>query len=173
MGASGGLGLWTRRNWFLPVLALLLAIEWGFVRATVWGAGDRMAEGPVLVDLCLFVPLLHYLCYRRRLARRALLIRTAGLVFLGFYFASHLVPAEGQALIPALGWARLLGLAVLALIELWVLVAIVKLVFGGKANAAEVSATSGAPLWVARLMLVEARFWKWLWRLLSGGRGKE
>lgn len=173
MDAGGGIGLWARRNWFVPALALLLAVEWAFVRATAWSAGDRIAEAAVLIDLCLFVPLLHFLCYRRRLATRALLIRTAGLAFLGIYLASHLVPAEGQALLPALGWARLVGLAVLALIELWVMFAIVKLLFGGKTTAAEVSAQSGAPEWVARLMLAEARFWKWLWRLIRGGKGKE
>jgi hypothetical protein len=163
---------WTRRNWFLPVLALLLAIEWAFAQATDW-SGDGVAEAAILFDLCLFVPALHYLCCRRGLATKPLLMRTAALAFLGVYIASHLIPPEAQRLVAALGWARLPGLAVLAAIELWLLVAMVKLVFGGGATTEEVSAASGAPRWIARLMLAEARFWKWLWRLIRGGRGRK
>jgi len=163
---------WTRRNWFLPLLAILLTIEWAFARTTAWGR-DGFAEAVILFDLCLFVPALHYLCYRRSLARKALLVRTAALAFLGLYIASHLIPPEAQRLVAALGWARLAGLAVLAALELWVLVAVVKLVFGRGATAAEVSASSGAPPWIARLMVAEARFWKWLWRLVRNGGGKD
>ena len=48
-------------------------------------------------------------------------------------------------------------------------VKVVRLVFGGTATEADVVA-HGAPLWIARLMLIEARFYKWLWRLLRGRR---
>lgn len=163
------IGIWARRNWFLPVLALALAVEYAFVRTTAW-ATDGFAEAVVLFDLCLVVPALHYLCYRRRLARRALLIRTAALAFLGIYLASKLVPAEAQALIPALGWARLVGIAVMVAIELWIFLTIMRFIFRGDVTAEQVSERSGAPPWIARLMLAEARFWKWLWRLLRGGR---
>jgi hypothetical protein len=172
MGMSDRIGLWIRRNWFLPVLALLLAIEWAFVRSTAWSGGDGIAEAAVLIDLCLVLPALHFLCYRRSLTWRPLILRTVALAFLGLYLASHLVPAQGQALIPALGWARLIGMAVVLALEVLVLVAVLKLLFGGRATAAELSAKSGAPEWVARLMLAEARFWKWLWRLITG-RGRE
>lgn len=160
---------WARRNWFLPLLALLLAIEWGFARATDWPR-DGLAEAVILFDLCLFVPLLHFLCYRRTLALKQLLVRTAALFLLGIYIASHLIPAEAQHLVAGLGWARLAGLAVLAALELWILVRIVKLVFGSRTSAEEIVETSGAPLWIARLMLIEARLWKWLWRLLHRRR---
>ena len=157
---------WARRNWFVPMLALLLAIEWAFARGVDW-RGDRLAEAVILFDLCLFVPALHYLCYRRALAWKPLLIRTAALASLGIYLASWLIPVEAQHLLAGLGWARLAGLAVLAALELWVVVKVVKLVFGGTATEADVVA-HGAPPWIARIMLIEARFWKWLWRLLRG-----
>lgn len=163
---------WTRRNWFLPVLVLLLAIEWAFARAAPWGR-DGLAEAAILFDLCLFVPALHYLCYRRSLKRKPLLLRTAALAFLGIYIASHLIPPEAQRLVAALGWARLVGLAVMVAFELWLVVTAVKLAYGGGATAAEVSAKSGAPPWIARIMVAEARFWKWLWRLIRGGRGRD
>lgn len=160
---------WARRNWFLPLLAVLLAVEWAFARTTDWPR-DGLAEAVILFDLCLFVPALHFLCYRRRLAWKPLLIRTAALASLGVYLASQLIPAEAQHLLAGLGWARLAGLAVLAALELWVLVKVVTLVFGSAVTEDDIVATSGAPRWIARLMLIEARFWKWLWRLLRGRR---
>lgn len=166
--AESGFAVWMRRNWFLPVLGVLLVVEWAFARAIVWPR-DGAAEAVILFDLCLFVPALHFLCYRRTLARKALLIRTAALASLGIYLASWLIPAEAQHLLAGLGWARLAGLVVLAALELWVVVKVVKLVFGGTATEADVVA-HGAPPWIARIMLIEARFWKWLWRLLRGGR---
>jgi hypothetical protein len=53
---------------------------------------------------------------------------------------------------------------VLALIELRLLAVALKLVFAGRATADEIAERTGAPPWIARLMLIEARFWKWLWR---------
>ena len=161
------LGPWLRRNWFLPLLAFLLAVELAFTRSIDWSQ-PRMPEAAVLFDLCLFIPALHFLCYRRRLALKPLLIRTAALAFLGVYLASKLIPAEAQSLLAELGWARTAGLALLALIELRLLVLALKLVFGGRATAAEIAERTGAPPWIARLMLIEARFWKWVWRWIRG-----
>jgi len=161
------LGFWVKRNWFVPVLGLLLAIELAFTRSIDWSS-PRGPEGAVLFDLCLFIPFLHFLCYRRKLALRPLLIRTFALAFLGIWVASKLVPPEAQSILVELGWARIAGLAVLALIELWLLALALKLVFGGRATAGEISERTGAPQWMARLMLLEARFWKWLWRLIRG-----
>lgn len=166
MAARQWLTLWAQRNWFVPVLALLLAIEVAFARTTLW-TQDGFAEAVILFDLCLFVPALHFLCYRRVLARRALLIRTAALALGGIYIASLLVPAEAQRLLAELRWARMAGLAIIAAFELWILVLTVKLVFGG-AGTDEIAAQSGAPRWAARLMQAEARFWKFLWRMIRG-----
>jgi hypothetical protein len=157
------LGLWLRRNWFLPLLALLLAIELAFTRSADWSQ-PRMPEAVVLFDLCLFIPALHILCYRRKLALKPLLIRTAALAFLGVYIASHLIPREAQSLLAELGWARTAGLVVIALIELRLVFLALKLVFGGQASADEIAERTGAPPWIARLMLIEARFWQWVWR---------
>ena len=166
--AETGLAGWARRNWFLPLLALLVAIEWAFARTIDWPR-DGAAEAVILFDMCLFVPFLYVLCYRRRIALKPLLVRAMALACLGLYFASHLIPAQSQHLVAGLGWARMLGWAALALVELWVVAKVVRLVFGGTATEADVVA-QGAPLWIARLMLIEARFWKWLWRLLRRPR---
>lgn len=157
---------WIRRHWFVPLLAVLLLIETAFARTTDWSR-DGLAELVILFDLCLFIPFLYVLCYRRRLARKPLLIRTAALALAGIYIASKLVPPSAQIVLGELVWARYAGLAVIALIELWVVVLTVKLVYGG-ATTEEISRSSGAPPWIARLLQIEARFWKAVWRFLSG-----
>lgn len=166
MARAINLGLWLRLNWFLPLLALLFAIELAFVRSIDW-ARDGFAEAVILFDLCLFVPFLYVLCYRKRLALKPLLMRAAALSCLGIYLASWLVPTEAQQLIADLGWARNAGWLVLALIELWVVVLTVKLVFGG-AGTEEIAERTAAPPWIVRMMQLEARFWKAVWRFLRG-----
>ncbi|MGZ8348327.1 MAG: hypothetical protein ACXWUP_14565 [Allosphingosinicella sp.] len=154
-------------HWFVLLLPLLLAIEIGVARTTDW-ASPGLSEAAILFDLCLFVPLLCWLCYRRRSAPRALLVRTAALLLSGLYVATWLVPPEGQVLLAQLLPLRPLGLALLALAEFAVLVGVLRLVFSGRADAEQVAARSGAPRWVARLMLLEARFWQAVWRWIRG-----
>ena len=159
---------WMRRHWFVPLLAVLLLIETAFARTTDWSR-DGFAELVVLFDLCLFIPFLYLLCYRGRVERKPLLIRAAALALAGIYVASKLVPPSAQIVLGELVWARYAGLAVLALIELWVVVLTMKLVYGG-ATTEEIARSSGAPPWIARLLQLEARFWKAVWRFLSGRR---
>jgi len=165
MAGAERLSGWLRRNWFLPLLAVLLAIEFAFARTTIW-ATDPVAEAVILFDLCLFVPGLYVLCYRRTVALKPLLLRTAALAGSGLYIASWLMPADAQRLIAELSWARTAGLVMLVLVELWVMAKLVRLVFGGEASAEQLAGRHGVPQWVARLMLLEARFWKAVWRFL-------
>ncbi len=156
-----------RVHWFVPLAPVLLLIEYGFARSTDWVQAGP-AEAAILFDLCLFVPFLYLLCYRRRLAGAALLVRAAALSLLGIYLASQLVPEQAQHLLPRLSWLRTAGLAVLILVELRLFAAILRMIFTGETSAEQVAARGGAPLWVARLMLLEARFWRALWRLIRG-----
>jgi hypothetical protein len=156
---------WLRWNWFVVLAPILLLIEWLVVRSSA-GAMGSMVEAIVLFDLCLFIPLLYVLCYRSQLPLKPLLLRVLGLVCLGVYIASYIVPEPAQQIVPQLSWARTAGLAVLALVELALLLTVLRLVWGRDASAEQVQAASGAPAWVARLMVVEARFWRAVWRLI-------
>ena len=91
----------------------------------------------------------------------------AALVCLGVWIAGRMVPADFQVVLPELGWARAAGLAVLVLIELRLLVAVLKLAFSGSAKAEDLE-KQGAPPLIAKLMLIEARFWRAVWRLIRG-----
>ena len=166
MFETGRLNDWARRHWFWPLLAVLITIEVGFARSIDW-TEDRVAELAVVFDLCLFAPALYAFCYRKTLSLKPLLIRTAALALAGIYVAAYLVPEESQRLLKDLIWARYAGLAVIAAFELWIVVVTVRLVFDGAATK-EIAEKSGAPIWVTRLMQLEARFWRALWRFLRG-----
>ena len=81
---------------------------------------------------------------------------------------SWLVPLEAQAVVPHLSWARTAGLVVLALVELRLLVAAFRIAFSGTGNAADIEKASGAPPLLAKLMLIEARFWRAVWKIIRG-----
>lgn len=156
---------WVKANWFAVAVPVLLLVEWLVVR-DVGGEMGRYLEVVVLFDLCVFMPLLYVLCYRGTVPRGQLALRAAALACLGIYVATYLVPEPMQALLPQLGVLRLAGLAVLMLIELRLLFIALRLVWGRNGTVEQVQAASGAPPWIARLLILEARMWKRLWRLI-------
>ena len=156
---------WLRSNWFAVAVPLLLLVEWLVIR-DMGGEMGRFLEIVVLFDLCVFMPLLYVLCYRRTVPLRQLVLRTVALVCLGIYLATYLVPEPLQALLPQLGPLRIAGLAVLMLIELRLAIAAIRIVWGRDGSVEQVQAASGMPAWMAKLMVLEARMWKRLWQLI-------
>ncbi len=151
-------------HWFVPAFALILGALWLVARDPMF-----MAEGgekAVLADLCFTVPILYVLCYRRRHSAAQLGLRALALACLGIWLGSWIIPESDQSVLLRLGPLRVAGLVVLVLIELRLLVAMIRLVFGPDASSDELSRVTGAPPFVARLMLIEARFWKAVWRLI-------
>lgn len=75
-----------------------------------------------------------------------------------------LVPEPEQDLLGLMAPLRYLGLAVLLLIEIKLLVAIYRSAFKG-GSVEEITAIGGAelPAWAAKLLVMEARFWKRVW----------
>jgi hypothetical protein len=156
---------WLKSNWFAVVVPPLLLLEWLVVRSFGVEMG-QLAETIVLFDLCLFMPALYVICYHRTVPLKALLLRVLALICAGGYLASYMVPASLQQILPELGVARIAGLAVIMLVELRLLIATLRLVWGRDAGLADLQAASGAPEWMVRLMVLEARFWKTVWRFL-------
>lgn len=157
---------WTAANWFLLALPLLFLISFLFTRSVDWGASGDAAEAVTLFDWCVSIPLLYFLCYRRQLPAKQLALRLLALACLGVWISSWLVPVQFQEILPRLSWARGAGVAVLALVELRLLVLAVRLVFSGTATAEQVTERTGAPPLIAKLMLLEARFWRAVWRFI-------
>jgi CDP-diglyceride synthetase len=142
---ASGTRTWAAANWFLLVLPLLLAVSWLFTRSVDWQSSARSAEAVTLFDWMVSIPLLYFLCYRDKVRGKAMAIRLLGLACLGVWIASRLVPAEAQGLLPHLSWPRMAGLAVLALIELRLLVLALKLAFSGNASAEELANAAALP----------------------------
>ena len=151
-------------HWFVPAFALILGALWLAARDSMFMADG--GEAAILADLCLTAPILYVLCYRRRHSPLQLGLRALALACLGIWLASWIIPAPDQAFLTRLAPLRVAGLIVLALVELRLLVAMIRLVFGRETSADEVSRVTGAPRFVAGLMLIEARFWKAVWRLI-------
>ena len=162
---TGTLRRWLSVNWFAVAVPVLLLVEWLVVR-DVGGEMGHFLEAMVLFDLCVFMPLLYVLCYRFTVPRGQLVLRAVALACLGIYVSTYLVPEPMQAILPELGVLRIAGLAVLMLIELRLLIAAIRIVWGRDGSVEQVQAASGAPAWMARLMVMEARFWKRLWQMI-------
>ncbi len=157
---------WSGANWFVLAAPPLAAVAFLIARTIPWGEESGGYEAVLLFDACVTGPLLYALCYGRTMSAGRLAVRMLALACLGIYLLGYLVPPHAQSLLPSFGWTRWIGIAVLLLIELRLLVAGIRLVFGGGATAEELQAKTGAPPWIARLMLIEARFWKAVWRFL-------
>lgn len=155
---------WAAANWFLLALPLLAAISWS-VASSVPPA-DPAIEAVTLLDWTVTIPLLYFLCYRRTHKPRTMALRLLALVCLGIWAASRLVPLPAQEILPHLGWPRMAGYALLLLIEIRLVFLAVKFAFTARGSAEELAEKSGAPVFLARLMLLEARFWRAVWKLI-------
>jgi hypothetical protein len=158
------LGRWSAANWFLPAAAVLLTIALVIARATPWASQGAAMEAVFLFDVCITLPLLYALCYARTLPPWQLALRMLGVACLGIFLLDYMVPPEARRLLPAFHWARSIGLLLLVLFELRLVVAGIRLVFRPGTTEEQLSASTGAPPFIARLMLLEARFWQAVWR---------
>ena len=152
-----------KQNWFWPVAIMLWAAVSFLVRQMPQHIPANY-EYAVLADVFLTMPLLLWLCYRSQLTTKAVLLRVVGVVSLGIWLASQMLQPEHQTILPLLGSLRNIGLGVAIAIELWLLVSILKIVFK-KETTSQVLVDQGVPEFMAKLMLLEARFWRWVFGL--------
>ncbi len=152
-------------NWFWPAALVLMAAAWLFSRNL---PSQELGgwEVAVMFDVLVTLPLLFAFCYRGRLARNTLIIRILALQCLGIWVATKIVPIESQTLLPQLSWLRYAGLAVLMLIELRVMVVLLKTVFKVDATSKQLEEI-GVPSFLAKMMLMEARFWRWVFSIFK------
>ena len=158
---------WARRHWFYLLLPVWLSSSLALHRSFDWGTAPRAGEAIALFDWCLFMPALFALCYWHSLTRRALLIRVIALALGGLWIASAITPDEAELMLRGSSSLRIVGLTVLALLEGAVLVAVLRIAYSKEPDMAELE-RQGLPPLLARLMVAEARFWRWLWAKLRG-----
>ena len=150
---------WLKANWFLVAAALVVASDILALGTQNW-ASPRLLEIGLLSDLAVVVPGLYIACYWRK--GKPTLLRAVALASLGFWSVSKLVPESGQFLIPSLWPVRYAALAVLLVIEVKVMLAMYRSVFGGASRhrvVESLQAQTGMPAWAAKLAAAEAAFW--------------
>ena len=157
-----------RRHWFWLLMPLWLLASYRLRGSLDWRTEGRIGEATILFDWCVFLPALYATSLWRTLPRRAVLLRTLGLCCAGLWVAGLLVPDTAEHLLARLGPLRYVGVAAALLVEGALFVATLRLIFSGRADAPSLERL-GAPPFLARLMLLEARFWRWLWSHMRGG----
>ena len=155
-----------RKHWFYAVLPILLGAALNFRATHPWADQPRFGEAATLFDWCLFVPFLYAICYRK-MSRRALAMRTLALVCGGIWIAGKIVPDPAETILAQWGWLRAIGIGVLVLAEGAALIAVLRVAFGSSPDPAELE-RQGIPPLLVKLMLAEARFWRWVWSRLQG-----
>ena len=153
-----------RAHWFFLIAPIVVAGNI-FVALTSRGEIDRLLEAGLLFDLAVLLPCLYWLCYKA-LGKKAA-VRAGALFCLGIWGALKLVPEAEQNLLTYVAPLRYVGLAALVWIEFAVLLAIYRSIFKSSTSheaAARVHAEFDMPPWVARLLVLEAMFWRRVWQ---------
>lgn len=151
-----------RDNWFWPLAAVLVAAAWAL--ATI--SAEPMSVGfewAVVFDALVTLPMLYLLCYRASFTTMALVVRVVALQCAGIWLATKLIPVGDQSVLPYLTWFRWAGLAIVTLFEVRLVMAIVKLQLKPTTRQDELEA-AGVPPLLAKLAMIEARFWRWILR---------
>lgn len=149
-----------RQNWFWPLAVGLFACVWAI--ATI--PAVRLTpdfEWALLLDVFITLPVLFAICYRGTMTKLALGVRIIALQCAGIWLATKLIRVDSQSILPNLEWLHWAGLAIVFLFEIRLMVAVVKLVWKPTAKQADLEAT-GMPPFVAKLAMIEARFWRWV-----------
>lgn len=156
-----------RRHWFLLLTPFWAAASIHLRLSLDWRDDARLGEAALLFDWCVFLPALYAFSLRRALPLRAILLRALGASCAGLWIAGLLVPDAAERLLRDLAWLRYAEQAGLVLLEGAAALAMLRLLLCGRADAAAL-AREGVPPFVARLMLAEARFWRWVWAKVRG-----
>jgi len=162
-----------RAHWFFFVAPIVVAGNI-FVALSSRGEIDRLLEAGLLFDLAVLLPCLYWLCYKARGKKAA--IRAGALSCLGIWGALKLVPEAEQNLMAYVAPLRYVGLAALIWLELAVLLAIYRSIFKGGTSheaTARVQAETDMPPWAARLLVLEAMFWRRIWQGLKRMLGRK
>ncbi len=147
-----------KANWFWPLALLLVAMAWLLARFPSDDLPQNF-EYAVIFDVLVSMPLLFVICYRAKLPRNQMIFRILALQCLGIWIAGKIIPLENQLILPQLSWLRSAGLVVLIALELWIMITVCKIAFSKSATADHLSSV-GIPPMLAKLMLIEARFWR-------------
>jgi len=152
-----------REKWFfLIVLPIAVAIEWAFAATLDWSAYPR-AEWVALVDLCVFMPLVYLGLFSSELSAKARALRALGIAGIGLFAASWIVPSANQFLISELASLRAASLVFVLAFEGFVFFKVMQALYAKNADAKAIERDFAVPPFIAKLLVMEAKFWKAVW----------
>ncbi|MCR9179474.1 MAG: hypothetical protein NXH71_04490 [Erythrobacteraceae bacterium] len=156
-----------REKWFfLIALPVAVAIEWAFARSLDWTAYPR-SEWVALFDLCVFMPLLYIMVFGSELTRKARLLRSIGIAGIGLFAASFIVPEPNQFIIAELSGIRKVAMIGILAFEGYIFWKVIGAVYRHNADVKTLEREFAMPEWIAKLMVLEAKFWKTVWTFLG------
>jgi uncharacterized membrane protein len=148
-----------KENWFWPLAITLVTLAWTIGKFSQIEPNSSW-EYVVIFDMLVTLPVLYYVCYYKKVTLKHNIFRILALQCTGIWLATKIVPIESQSLLPYLSWLRFAGLAVLFVFEAWIGLALIKLIFRPDTTANQIQQQLGAPAFVAKLIHLEARFWR-------------
>ena len=158
-----------RRNWFIAAFPAIIFSCYMVASTETW-ASPRMTELGLLFDLTLFAPFLYWLCYRKQQTRGKTLLRMMVVASLGLFVAKQLVPGPEQFVLTFLDWLKSSWVVALLFIEAFAAVALFKLLFSSTDDIStkqELVEKYQVPEWLAHLMVLEAKFWRRVLKLIT------
>ncbi len=147
---------------FLIVLPLAVTIEWAFAATLDWSEYPR-SDWVALVDLCVFMPLIYLAFFSSSLTRKARLLRALGVAGIGLFASSLIVPASNQFIISELSSIRNALLVFIIAFEAFMFWKVMSAVYRHNADAKSLEKDFAMPEWIAKLLVLEAKFWKAVW----------
>jgi len=154
-----------RERWFfLIVLPFAIAIEWAFAASLDWSAYPR-SEWVALVDLCGLMPVLYLAAFTSDLSAKARGLRALGIAGIGLFAASWIVPSANQFLIADLASLRSAMFVCILAFEGFVFWKVLQALYAKNADAKAIERDFAVPPFVAKLLVLEAKFWKAVWSL--------
>ncbi|KPF61740.1 hypothetical protein [Porphyrobacter sp. AAP60] len=155
-----------REKWFfLIALPVAVAIEWAFARSLDWTAYPR-SEWVALFDLCVFMPAIYLAAFRSELTPKARMLRTLGVAGIGLFASRWIVPEPNQFIIGELSALRNVTMIGVLAFEGWIFWKVIGAVYRRGADAKTLEREFAIPELIARLMVLEAKFWKAVWAFL-------
>lgn len=156
-----------RGYWFYWLLVPCLIAAWQLSLTAEALADPLTLERVYLIDCALLLPILYFLYLRSRATLKAALFRSLALGAAALSYAAWLMPEGAGQVLPYLSWLRWTALPLIIAIELVAFVALMRYIYGSEPKEEEL-VNQGIPPLVVKLLLMEARFWKRVFRLITG-----
>ena len=165
-----------RAHWALFTVASMVLLGYIGAQLDDWNA-PRLLEASLLVDLAIIAPLLLTICYWNANTPKQRVLKGIGFAGLGLSLVAWLVPHQHhfilnifEPLTETLHAGRSIFAILFVLFEAWLFWTIAKALFAAESKEemeASLQDKADLPPYLAKLMVAEVTFWKWVARKIT------